>query len=117
MDLMRAVLGDKQLNYLGYSYGTVPRRDLREALPRARGRLVLDGAIDPAVSGVDVSTIQAIGFESALRAYMADCLTQSDCPFGGTVDEGMADLGTMLASVEQSPLPAADGRRLGATRC
>jgi pimeloyl-ACP methyl ester carboxylesterase len=114
MDLMRAVLGDKQLNYLGYSYGTFLGATYARLYPGRVGRLVLDGAIDPAVSGVDVSTIQAIGFESALRAYMADCLTQSDCPFSGTVDEGMADLGTMLASVDQSPLPAADGRLLGA---
>ena len=59
------------------------------------------------------STTQAIGFETALRAYMTDCLTGIDCPFRGTVDEAMADLGTLLASVDQSPLPAADGRQLG----
>ncbi|SFS16452.1 alpha/beta hydrolase fold [Microbacterium sp. cf046] len=114
MDLMRAVLGDKQLNYLGYSYGTFLGATYAKLYPERVGRLVLDGAIDPTVSGVDVSTTQAIGFESALRAYMTDCLGTSDCPFSGTVDQGMADLGTVLASVEQSPLPAADGRLLGA---
>ena len=76
--------------------------------------MVLDGAIDPAASGLDVSTAQAIGFESALRAYMADCLSTSDCPFQGTVDEGMADLGTLLASVDRTPIEASDGRMLGA---
>jgi hypothetical protein len=45
---------------------------------------------------------------------MADCLQGSECPFRGTVEEAMADLGTLLASVDQSPLPAADGRILGA---
>ncbi len=45
---------------------------------------------------------------------MTDCLAGSDCPFRGSVDEAMADLGTLLASVDQSPLPAADGRLLGA---
>lgn len=114
MDLLRAVLGDKKLNYLGYSYGTFLGATYAKLYPERVGRLVLDGAIDPAIPGSDVSTIQAIGFENALRAYMADCLTQSDCPFSGTVDEGMADLGTLLASVDQSPLPASDGRQLGA---
>ena len=114
MDLLRAVLGDKQLNFLGYSYGTFLGATYAKLYPERVGRLVLDGAVDPAVSVVDVNTTQAIGFESALRAYMADCLQGSDCPFRGTVDEGMADLGTMLASVEQSPLPAGDGRLLGA---
>jgi pimeloyl-ACP methyl ester carboxylesterase len=114
LDLLRAVLGDKQLNYLGYSYGTFLGATYANLYPERVGRLVLDGAVDPAVSGVDLGTIQAIGFESALRAYVADCLTQSDCPFSGTVEDGMADLGTLLAAVDRSPLPAADGRLLGA---
>ncbi len=75
---------------------------------------MLDGAIDPSVSGLDVSTTQAIGFESALRAYMADCLQGRSCPFSGSVDEGMAALGTLLASVDSSPLTGSDGRELGA---
>lgn len=114
MDLLRAVLGDTELNYLGYSYGTFLGATYAKLFPERVGRLVLDGAIDPAIPGADVSTIQAIGFENALRAYMADCLTQSDCPFSGTVDEGMADLGTLLAGADQTPLGSADGRAVGA---
>jgi pimeloyl-ACP methyl ester carboxylesterase len=114
LDLLRAVLGDTELNYIGYSYGTFLGATFAELYPERVGRLVLDGAVDPSIPGVDVGTIQAIGFESALRAYMANCLQGSDCPFRGSVDEGMADLGTMLASVDRTPLPAADGRLLGA---
>jgi pimeloyl-ACP methyl ester carboxylesterase len=114
MDLLRAVLGDTSLNYLGYSYGTFLGATYAKLYPDRVGRLVLDGAIDPAISGLAVSTTQAVGFESALRAYMADCLQGSECPFRGTVDEAMADLGTLLASVDRTPLPASDGRLLGA---
>lgn len=114
MDLLRGVLGDPKLNYLGYSYGTFLGATYAKLYPDRVGRMVLDGAIDPAASGLDVSTAQAIGFESALRAYMADCLTTSDCPFRGSVDEGMADLGTLLASVDRAPIQASDGRMLGA---
>ena len=114
MDLMRAVLGDKKLNYLGYSYGTFLGATYAKLYPTRVGRFVLDGAIDPSVSGLDVSTTQGVGFESALRAYMASCLKQKDCPFSGTVDDGMADLGTLLASVDRTPLRNSDGRRLGA---
>ncbi|GAA3214032.1 alpha/beta hydrolase [Microbacterium terregens] len=114
MDLLRAVLGDDELHYLGYSYGTFLGATYAKLYPDRVGRLVLDGAVDPAVSLVDVGTVQGIGFESALRAYMAACLDGSDCPFRGTVDEAMADLGTLLASVDRSPLPAPDGRMLGA---
>jgi pimeloyl-ACP methyl ester carboxylesterase len=114
MDLLRGVLGDEQLHYLGYSYGTFLGATYAELYPENVGRLVLDGAIDPSISGLDVGTEQAIGFEKALRAYMANCLTTQDCPFRGTVDQAMADLGALLASVDRTPLPANDGRQLGA---
>lgn len=114
MDLIRAVLGDKQLNYLGYSYGTFLGATYANLYPEKAGRLVLDGAIDPAVSGLDVGTTQALGFESALRAYMQNCLDSDACPFNGTVDEAMSDLGALLASVDRTPLENGDGRMLGA---
>ena len=114
MDLLRGVLGDEQLHYLGYSYGTFLGATYAELYPENVGRLVLDGAIDPSISGLDVGTEQAIGFEKALRAYMANCLTTQDCPFRGTVDQAMADLEALLASVDRTPLPANDGRQLGA---
>ncbi|MDF2509316.1 MAG: peptidase [Microbacterium sp.] len=114
MDLIRAVLGDKQLNYLGYSYGTFLGATYAQLYPEKAGRLVLDGAIDPAVPGLEVGATQALGFESALRAYMQNCLDSGDCPFNGTVDEAMTDLGALLASVDRTPLENGDGRMMGA---
>ena len=114
MDLLRGVLGDDKLNYLGYSYGTFLGATYAELYPGNVGRMVLDGAIDPSISGLEVGTEQAIGFENALRAYMAACLTTQECPFRGSVDQAMSDLGALLASVDRSPLPASDGRELGA---
>lgn len=114
LDLLRGVLGDTQLNYLGYSYGTFLGATYASLFPDRVGRLVLDGAIDPSVSGLDVGTTQALGFESALRAYMADCVAGSECPFRGSVDEALADVSGLLESVDRAPLEAADGRLLGA---
>ncbi|TFB15662.1 alpha/beta hydrolase [Microbacterium sp. 3H14] len=114
MDLIRAVLGDKQLNYLGYSYGTFLGATYAKLYPEKAGRLVLDGAIDPAVPGLEVGATQALGFESALRAYMQSCLDSGECPFAGTVNEAMADLGALLASVDRTPLQSGDGRLMGA---
>jgi pimeloyl-ACP methyl ester carboxylesterase len=114
MDLIRAVLGDKQLNYLGYSYGTFLGATYAKLYPEKAGRLVLDGAIDPSVPGLEVGATQALGFESALRAYMQNCLDSGSCPFNGTVDEAMADLGALLASVDRTPLENGDGRMMGA---
>jgi hypothetical protein len=76
--------------------------------------VVLDGAVDPAIPSIDVGTTQALGFESALRAYMEDCLQTEECPFNGTVDEALADLGALLASADRDPLPGGDFRMVGA---
>src|SRR5690606_11820431 len=77
MDLIRAVLGDSELNHLGYSYGTFLGATYASLYPERAGRLVLDGAIDPSVSGIEVGTTQALGFESALPAFMQSCLDGS----------------------------------------
>ncbi|WP_296192708.1 alpha/beta hydrolase [uncultured Microbacterium sp.] len=114
MDIIRAVVGDEQLHYLGYSYGTFLGATYAELFPDKVGRLVLDGAIDPSVSSSEVSTEQGIGFENALRAYMAYCLGSSSCPFRGTVDQAMSDLGALLADLSARPLKNSDGRELGA---
>ena len=75
LDLLRAILGDEQLNYLGYSYGTFLGATYADLYPDKVGRLVLDGAIDPSASDAEVTQAQAVGFEQALRAYLEDCLT------------------------------------------
>lgn len=114
LDLLRAVLGQEQLTYLGYSYGTFLGATYAELFPDRAGRLVLDGAIDPSVSGTEVGTTQAAGFESALRAFFDWCLGTQGCPFTGSVDNAMSDLGALLAAVDARPVRAADGRMLGA---
>ncbi|MFF2369942.1 alpha/beta hydrolase [Agromyces sp. NPDC058110] len=114
LDMLRAALGDEQLNYLGYSYGTFLGATYAGLFPDRVGRLVLDGAIDPAAQEEDVSREQAVGFESALRAYLADCLAGTDCPFTGSVDAAMDEISRLLASVDASPMRGTDGREVGA---
>jgi pimeloyl-ACP methyl ester carboxylesterase len=115
LDLLRAVLGDEKLNYLGYSYGTFLGATYAELYPGKTGRLVLDGAIDPASSIYEVNETQAKGFESALRAYLDDCIGSRDCPFTGSTDKAMSTIGALLASVDQTPIKNADGRMLGSS--
>ncbi|MBC7724942.1 MAG: alpha/beta fold hydrolase [Burkholderiaceae bacterium] len=115
LDLLRSILGDAKLNYLGYSYGTLLGATYADLYPGKTGRLVLDGAVDPATSEFDVTSTQAKGFESALRAYLKDCETGSTCPFAGTVDQAMLDIRSLLDSLETSPLRATDGRQLGSS--
>ncbi len=114
LDLLRAVLGDEKLNYLGYSYGTFLGATYADLYPNKTGRLVLDGALDPATTDFDVTATQAKGFESALRAYLDDCIGQEDCPFPSGTENAMAKIGSLLESLQESPLTGGDGRELGA---
>jgi pimeloyl-ACP methyl ester carboxylesterase len=80
MDVIRAVLGDKKLNYLGKSYGTYLGTIYAQLFPDKVGRLVLDGAIDPDATPVQQSLTQAVGFDNALDAFIKDCLQLDTCP-------------------------------------
>ncbi len=115
LDLLRSILGDAELNFLGYSYGTFLGATYAELYPEKTGRLVLDGALDPGTTDFDVTATQAIGFENAMRAYLEDCLARAECPFRGDVESSMAQVGRLLESLQASPLPAEDGRELGAS--
>lgn len=115
LDLLRAILGDEKLNYLGYSYGTLLGATYAELYPQKTGRLVLDGALDPTTSNFEVSATQAQGFESALRAFLKDCATYRDCPFTGSVNASMAEIRALLDRLDASPIRIEDGRQLGSS--
>jgi pimeloyl-ACP methyl ester carboxylesterase len=114
LDVLRAVLGETTLDYLGYSWGTALGAQYAELHPDKVGRMVLDGALDPSVPGPLVGVGQMEGFQRSLEAFLADCLTRQDCAFGGTVDDALADLDAMFATVDARPITAGDGRQLGA---
>lgn len=112
LDMLRAVLGDATLSYLGYSYGTYLGATYAELFPSKSGRLVFDGAIDPSTSEAEVTLTQARGFEAALDAYLSDCLTREGCPFRGTVEIARTQIEQLLATLATDPLEADDGRLL-----
>jgi pimeloyl-ACP methyl ester carboxylesterase len=113
MDVIRAVLGDEKINYLGYSYGTYLGTMYAELFPDKVGKMVLDGAVDPSVSDLDALAFQMGGFESALRAFVADCQASNpDCPFPGDVTAAMAQVRAMLDGIDAKALVAGDGRQL-----
>ena len=112
MDVLRSALGDKELTYLGKSYGTFLGATYAGLFPKRAGRLVLDGAIDPTLTAHDLGLEQAKGFEVALRAFIDDCVKRSDCPLGRTRTQAYQRLDAFLAKVDQTPLPTSDGRPL-----
>ena len=94
MDVLRAALGDSQLNYLGKSYGTFLGSTYAGLFPKRVGRFVLDGVVPPDLTNAELSEGQARGFELATRTYVADCVAQGDCPIGSSVEEGCSGSAT-----------------------
>lgn len=107
MDILRALLGDERLTYLGASYGTHIGAQYADQFPERVRALVLDGAVDPGQEQLDLSVAQATGFETALRSFVEDCLGLSDCPLGApgdSVDDGVEVLRGFLADTAEEPL-------------
>ena len=105
LDVLRAVLGDEQLTYIGKSYGTMIGALYAERFPDRVRALVLDGAIDPTLDARQLNEQQALGFEAALAAFLADCVA-NDCPLGATTDAASQRLIELFTEIDTSPLPA-----------
>jgi len=113
LDVIRAILGEAKLNYLGFSYGTFLGTTYQALFPDKVGRFVLDGAIDPRVSDEDQNLNQLVGFNLALNDYLNNCLAkQSSCPFTGTLKNAQNELKAFLLSMESKTLKSDDGRKV-----
>jgi pimeloyl-ACP methyl ester carboxylesterase len=112
LDVLRAALGEPGLLYLGASYGTFLGATYAELYPAKVGRLVLDGGVDPSLDQRQRSLGQAEGFETALRAYVTDCVDSGDCFLGDTVQDGLDRIASFLTEVDAEPLELEGGREL-----
>ena len=104
MESLRVALGEDKLTYVGYSYGTVIGAVYADMYPQRVRAFVLDGAVDMSLSFEETIATQAVGFERALAAYIADCdAKKCAASADGNTARAIDDL---LAKVERSPLPA-----------
>ncbi|MGY1591325.1 alpha/beta hydrolase [Geodermatophilus sp. SYSU D00708] len=111
MDLLRQSLGDEQLTFLGYSYGTTLGSTYAELFPDRVRAMVLDAAVDPDTDPRADAEASAAGFEAGFDAFAANCTgLVAGCPLGGDPRRFVTDL---LAQAGQTPIPSA---RQGETR-
>ncbi|MEU8776276.1 alpha/beta hydrolase [Streptomyces sp. NPDC048606] len=112
MDMLREVLGDPKLNYVGASYGTLLGATYADLFPKRVGRLVLDGAMDPSRPALELNRDQTEGFETAFRSFAKDCAKQPDCPLGqGDPDAVGQRLKEFFRKVDEQPVPSGDPAR------
>lgn len=112
MDVLRALLGEPKLNYLGLSYGTMLGLLYIEQFPAQVGRFVLDGVVNPAMSLAEMAHGQADGFQLALSRFIADCPTHKDCPLPTGESVALAKLNGWLNQVAVQPIRGEVGRPL-----
>ncbi|MDM7855282.1 alpha/beta hydrolase [Cellulomonas alba] len=112
LDVLRGVLGDASLAYLGFSYGTNLGATYAALFPQRVGRMVLDGAMPPTLTSDEITIGQAKGFEQELRAYVEDCQGGKGCPLTGDVQHGLDQITSLLDHATASPLPTGTSRNL-----
>lgn len=112
MDILRGVMAEPKLNFLGKSYGTFMGLTYAELFADKVGRFVLDGVIDPSLSNEQLTHGQADGFQLALSRFIQNCPKHKDCPLPTGQHKALAKIQAFLARLVTKPLPAAPGRPL-----
>lgn len=111
MDVLRAALGDERLSYLGASYGTYLGSVYAGLFPDRVGRLVLDGALDPALDAVATGKGQLVGFQQAFDSFVADCAKHKDCPLPADPVAAGQRISDFYTAIDAKPLPTFDAGR------
>ncbi|MGW2917295.1 alpha/beta hydrolase [Streptomyces angustmyceticus] len=113
MDMLRAVLGDKKLNFVGASYGTFLGATYAGLYPSRVGRVVLDGAMNPELDSRTTNVEQTAGFDTAFTAFAKDCIKHKNCPLGtkSTQDAG-EQLTALFKKLDAHPAATGEDRKL-----
>lgn len=109
MDLIRQAVGDQQMNYLGFSYGTELGSVYAHLFPDKIRVAVLDGAVDPLTGDIASFADQLRGFEGAFDQFAADCVTHSPC---SALRDPRKTVYAIVTKADAAPLATGQSRRL-----
>jgi len=127
LDLLRQAVGDQQLSYLGFSYGTHLGEVYANLFPEQVRALTLDAVIDPiewttgygpadAFAPVSYRVGHFIGTERALSTFLAACAADARCAFREPGVDLRAKYNRLLARVRRRPVDVViDGEPLTVT--
>lgn len=105
MDRLRAALGERELNYLGFSYGTILGASYATLFPQRVRAMVLDSNVTPVWLGdylLELDGEGSAGAELALRRLDQLCRADAACPLrqAGVV----ATLDRLVERYDRSPV-------------
>lgn len=108
MDTVRAALGEDQISYLGFSYGTAIGQVYAGLFPERVRSMVLDGVLELGPTGLELADDQAAGFETALDRFVEFCDGDEGCAIEGKSLETVEDVLAMAEEPGGIPAPDAD---------
>ncbi|MFI8192431.1 alpha/beta hydrolase [Streptomyces sp. NPDC085946] len=105
MDVVRAVLGERRISYLGYSYGAYLGAVYTQMFPGRTDRVVLDSAADPRRWGAGPWLGTEPAAERALRAWASWAADRHSAHhLGGSRAEVLATVGRIVRAAGRQPL-------------
>ncbi|MEV5675703.1 MULTISPECIES: alpha/beta hydrolase [unclassified Streptomyces] len=105
MDLLRAVLGEKKISYVGYSYGTYLGAVYTQLFPGRADRFVLDSAVDPARAWRGMVQWWAEGAEPAFDRWTAWAAGRSEkYDLGDTPKKVDRTFWNLVAQADEKPI-------------
>lgn len=109
MDVMRQALGDKKLNYLGFSYGTRLGAVYTSQFPKNVGRMVLDGVDTLTEDVAEQALVSAEGRQTALDNFVKWCTDNAGCVLGTDSRAARGNMAELIKGLDQYPLQSSDG--------
>ncbi|MER5393652.1 alpha/beta hydrolase [Saccharopolyspora sp. NPDC002686] len=114
LDLMRQGVGDDELNYVGFSYGTLLGATYVNLFPERSRAIVLDGNVDPGLrtsDGIEHDRERAQGFEITLAGFLQRCAENPDkCAFGA--GDPRAKFDEIRDHLREEPITMPDGTEI-----
>ncbi|MFJ9833024.1 alpha/beta hydrolase [Streptomyces sp. NPDC101169] len=105
LDVIRQALGDKKLNYLGFSYGTRLGAVYAAQFPHRVGRMTLDGVDTLTEPLSEQGVAGAEGLQTALDDFLDWCTTDIACPFGRDRRMAGSQVVRLVRSLDEDPVP------------
>jgi pimeloyl-ACP methyl ester carboxylesterase len=117
LDLLRAAVGDQQLSYLGFSYGTYLGTVYADLYPTRVRAVTLDGSVDPQDYGdyfLGLVRDNVRASERSVDAFLAWCSKNPRaCTFGNGHAERAVD--ALIRRLDAHPMVAGQGKRRSET--
>ncbi|MFJ7158376.1 alpha/beta hydrolase [Streptomyces sp. NPDC101118] len=109
LDVLREVLGERKLDYLGFSYGTRIGAVYATLFPDTTGRMVLDGVDTLTEPLAEQALATAQGQQQALDNFLTWCTHQNHCVYGTNARTAKERVPALVRRLDAEPLVGYDG--------